>query len=78
MINKSVPYFKKYENNGTSYMNKEVYKVLDDMSFSPLDTFSKNNEHNGLEKLPDGMIEIGKANKENLNYRIQMNDYSIF
>lgn len=48
------------------------------MSLEFLDTYSKNNEINGLKNIPDGMIEVSKANDHNLDYRIQMNDYSIF
>lgn len=59
-------------------MNQEIYDLLDEMSFEYLDTYSKNNMMKGLEDLPDGMLEIGKANKENLRYRMQINDYSIF
>lgn len=76
---RAVPYFKHHDEKkkGMS-MNAHVYDILDEMSFEFLDTFSKNNEIKGLDLLPDGMIEIGKANKENFAYRIQMNDYSIF
>jgi hypothetical protein len=48
------------------------------MSFEFLDTYSKNNKIKGADELPDGMIEIGQANDHNFDYRIQMNDYSIF
>ena len=43
-------------------MNEHIYKKLDEMSLEFLDTFSKNNEINGLDEIPDGMIEIYKAN----------------
>lgn len=77
-INRSVPYFKKHDNFAGNSMNQEMYNLLDQMSFEFLDTYSKNNEIKGLEGLPDGMIEVGKANSKKLDYRIQMNDYSIF
>lgn len=59
-------------------MNQQIYKQLDEMSFQFLDTYSKNNEIKGLDGLPDGMIEVSKASTQKLDYRIQMNDYSIF
>ena len=76
--NRSVPYFIKHDDSKGESMNEHIYNILDTMSFQFLDTFSKNNKIKGLDDLPDGMVEIGKANSENLQYRIQMNDYSIF
>ena len=52
--------------------------MLDGMSAEFLDSYSKNNVIKGLEDVPDGMIEFTKASKENLAYRMQMNDHSIF
>lgn len=78
-VNRSVPYFKKFdEKDYGKTMNQHIWKVLDSLAENFLDTYSKNYEIGGLEEVPDGMVEIGKANKENLAYRIQMNDFSIF
>ena len=71
-VNRAVPYFKMYEDgmdDGKS-MNQHMFDVLDSLSQQFLDTYSKNTEIEGLEKVPDGMVEIGKASKENLMYRI--------
>lgn len=32
----------------------------------------------GLEAIPDGLIEVDKASKKNFDYRLQINDYSYF
>jgi len=32
----------------------------------------------GLEAIPDGLIEVRKASKVNFDYRLQINDYSYF
>ena len=32
----------------------------------------------GLEAIPDCLIEVRKASKENFDYRLQINDYSYF
>lgn len=32
----------------------------------------------GLEVIPDGLIEVNKANNKNFDYRLQINDYSYF
>ena len=39
-----------------------MWNVLDSLAENFLDTYSKNYEIGGLEDVPDGMIEIGKAN----------------
>jgi hypothetical protein len=77
-INRSVPYFKKHDNTVGPSMNEHVFDLLDSMSAEFLDTYSKNNVIKGLENVPDGMIEFKRASKENLQYRVQMNDHSIF
>lgn len=76
--NRSVPYFKPFEDSGGESMNQHIYDLLDSMSSEFLDTYSKNNEIKGADQLPDGMLEIGRANQNELAYRLQMNDYSIF
>ena len=77
-INRSVPYFEEHDETKNTTMNEHVYNFFESISSTSIDFTDKSQIVPGLEKVPDGMLTIKESNKKNLNYKLQINDYSYY
>ena len=59
-------------------LNKHIYKELDSLSQRDFDLSAKVGKIDGLELIPDGMIEIRSSNSRKFDYRLSVQDYSYF
>jgi len=76
--NRSVPYFEEFDPSKGEYPNKYIFELFDGLSQKEVDYGAKANTIDGLEEVPDGIINIKEANKKKLRYKLQINDYSYF
>jgi len=72
------PYFEVYQDKKNLTMNEHTFKKFEDLTNIHIDLQNPNAEIEGLDKIPDGMIEISKSNMNIFDYRLQINDYSFF
>lgn len=76
-INKTVPYFKEFNNSNYpefQNMNEYLYDALKKLSDDDLIMTSKIVEAASLPLLPDGALTIKEVNAKKLKYNIQIND----
>lgn len=75
-INRSVPFFKELVKNSqpedANTLNKHIYKELDSLSQRDFDLSAKVGKIDGLELIPDGMIEIRSSNSRKFDYRLSV------
>ncbi|MFM7851049.1 MAG: hypothetical protein ACKO96_03835, partial [Flammeovirgaceae bacterium] len=74
--NRSVPFFKELVKNSqpedANTLNKHIYKELDSLSQRDFDLSAKVGKIDGLEMIPDGMIEIRSSNSRKFDYRLSV------
>lgn len=59
-------------------MNEQVFNFFEAVSEKTVDLTDKSQAVEGIEKIPDGMLTVKRSNKKNLDYRLQINDYSYY
>lgn len=77
-VKKMTPFFEVYKDTKNLTMNEYTFKKFEDLTNVHIDLQNPNAEIDGLDKIPDGMIEISQSNMNIFDYRLQINDYSFF
>ena len=74
-MNKSVPYFKQFQqNNDSSTINEYLFKTIQSLHMQDIDFVDKNYPIDGLDGFPDGTFTVREASEEKLSYKLQVND----
>jgi hypothetical protein len=81
-IGRNVPYFEELPKWGNMEFNETMNEYVDRhfhyISLNPVNVHNKNEVVDGTELIPDGMIKVERASKEQFNYTLSINDVTYF
>lgn len=76
-IEKTVPYFQELLIED-GIPNQVVFDIVSNLSEEALKMELRHEAIEGLERVPDGILNIYESNAKKLNFRFQINDYKYY